>query len=254
MYDQVETYIKTIDWDKRLQREIPQLKENINHLYSESPLNILDIGCGPGKHLLHLAKEYPQHNFYGFDINAGFIQYAKDHSQKQQNLHFFEIDFWESDFSQFPKFNFIYSLGNSLMLIWGVHGPRPLFYQIGKLMEPTSVLFFQILNSEKPRDGYKISKIMESTEGLEYFTMKRFNPDLKAKMMNVEFLTLFKKKNETKFSIEKNLSTWVLVSSHDLDKILRNLGFEEINFWENYAKSPLNPDSSDSLLCCANRN
>ena len=254
MYEKVETYIKTIDWDKRLQREIPLLKESIDHLSSESPLNILDIGCGPGKHLMHLAKEYPQHYFYGFDKNTGFIQYALDHRQKsQQNLHFFDLDFWKSDFSQFPKFDFIYSLGNSLMLIWGENGPKLLFTQIENMMKPTCALFFQILNSEKPRDGYKISKIMESTEGLEYFTMKRFDPDLKAKMMNVEFLTLFKKKNETKYSIEKNLSAWVLVSRQDLEEILRNLGFEEINFWENYTKSPLNPDSSDSLLGCGKR-
>ena len=139
------------------------------------------------------------------------------------------------------------------MLIWGENGPKLLFTQIENMMKPTCALFFQILNSEKPRDGYKISKIMESTEGLEYFTMKRFDPDLKMKIMKVEFLTLFKKKTETRYSIEKNISAWVLVSRLALEEILRNLGFEEITFWENYTKAPFKSDSSDSLLCCANR-
>lgn len=79
MYQNIEIYLKIIDWDKWLQREIPVLEEILNSIRSNKPkksLKILDIGCGPGIHLLELAKKYPDHNFYGIDHDSDMIQYA----------------------------------------------------------------------------------------------------------------------------------------------------------------------------------
>ncbi|MHA1475666.1 MAG: hypothetical protein ACTSQ5_10820 [Promethearchaeota archaeon] len=77
MYQNIEIYLKIIDWDKRLQREIPVLKEIINSITSnksKKPLKILDIGCGPGIHLLELAKSYPAIHFGGFSFRFIFNQ------------------------------------------------------------------------------------------------------------------------------------------------------------------------------------
>src|SRR5687767_15193431 len=39
---------------------------------TNSPLRILDIGCGPG----YLSQYFPTSEYLGFDINAKYVQYA----------------------------------------------------------------------------------------------------------------------------------------------------------------------------------
>lgn len=67
----------------------------------EVPTNsrILDIGCGPGRHSLELARR--GYNTVGVDISSGFIDYANKIATIQKlNSNFFVADARELNFNQ----------------------------------------------------------------------------------------------------------------------------------------------------------
>ena len=257
MYQNIEIYLKIIDWDKRLQREIPVLQEIINSISSKNPkktLKILDIGCGPGIHLLELAKNYPDCNFFGIDHDFNMIQYAIEESKPEaHHLQYISGDVLSDSFLENNNFDFIFSLGNSLTLIWGKSSIESLLRKISENLNKNGALFFQILNGDNPRKGYKKSKIIQISNNKEVFTMKRFEPDLEQNILKVEFISFIKKLEDKNYEHQVKSSVWQLISTKDLEKILQKNEFSDIIFWENYSKAPLQPKTSDSLLCVAKK-
>ena len=73
--------------------------------------NVLDVGCGIGGTVVHLAKKYPNIKFIGVDIVPGHIEMAKQLAKDNQvnNAKFFNQDFSNMGFSR-STFDIIYAL------------------------------------------------------------------------------------------------------------------------------------------------
>jgi SAM-dependent methyltransferase len=255
MYENIETYLKTIEWDKRLAREIPVLKDIIDSIANKDILKILDVGCGPGKHLYELAQIFSKHEFLGIDISSEMISYARNQTKSQDLL----IKYMEGDLttdSSFlgDKYDFIFSTGNSLALIWGQSTPKTVLGVLSDKITDGGCLFFQILNNDKPRQGYMTSKVIQKSDKSETFTLKRFEPDFSKQVMNIEFVSLTKSASGTKFIPEMTKNSFPLIPSSEIRSILVLNGFSDIQFWENYSFETFNPIESDSLLCLARKN
>ncbi len=69
-------------------------------------LNILDIGCGPAE----IIEEFPNSNYYGYDIDKRSINYAKK-KYPNKNFHFFCKKFKKDEASKLPKFDFVILFG-----------------------------------------------------------------------------------------------------------------------------------------------
>lgn len=254
MFKSSDTYINIIDWNARLKREIPVLKEIIDSLDGSRSLKILDIGCGPGMHLNNLVQNYTKFKFLGLDLNSEFIEYARNSIPSNlQQIEFKILDFLEGDLSSLGRFDFIYSLGNSLMLIWGDFGADSVFSRISHLTNSNGYLFFQILNSDKPRNGYKTSKIYQTEDKVEYFTVKRFDPEEDGSYMNIEFITFYKTLSESKYNLEMHKNRWKMLSLGQLKEILTQNSFKIVEIWQNYKKEDFKPDQADSLLLLAKK-
>jgi SAM-dependent methyltransferase len=59
-----------------------------NHPRWNQAQHILDIGCGPGDHIFHISKYYPDKFYTGIDINEAFIDIAKELNQSSKNCYF----------------------------------------------------------------------------------------------------------------------------------------------------------------------
>ncbi len=57
---------------------IPGVKERL-----EEGINVLDVGCGSGFALVHMAKEYPNSRFTGYDISEEAINRGNTHAAEQ---------------------------------------------------------------------------------------------------------------------------------------------------------------------------
>ena len=80
----VTAYISSIDWDKRLEREIPFLTEQ----FSGSDHCLLDVACGPGFHAIALSRVFSQ--VIGLDLSVEMIRNAQEHahpSSLEQSPH-----------------------------------------------------------------------------------------------------------------------------------------------------------------------
>ena len=62
---------------------------------------LADVGCGDGKLILELAKGYPEKHFYGYDLSARGINFAKAYSHGLSNVEFHNEDFSKSSINTF---------------------------------------------------------------------------------------------------------------------------------------------------------
>lgn len=55
-----EIYLHTINWNKRLKREIPFLSNILSNVINtyDTPRNILDLGCGPAQYINILSNKF----------------------------------------------------------------------------------------------------------------------------------------------------------------------------------------------------
>jgi ubiquinone/menaquinone biosynthesis C-methylase UbiE len=63
-------------------------------------IRVLDVGCGRGYALLHLAQEFPASHFVGYDLNESAIEHARDQAEE---LGLKNITFEVRDLSRFDR-------------------------------------------------------------------------------------------------------------------------------------------------------
>lgn len=81
---------------------IPGLREQL-----EAGIDMLDVGCGRGRALLALARQFPRSRFTGLDFSTEAIAYAEKQAQLDgvTNLHYVRADAAAMEFDQ--AFDFI---------------------------------------------------------------------------------------------------------------------------------------------------
>ncbi|MHA1791097.1 MAG: class I SAM-dependent methyltransferase [Promethearchaeota archaeon] len=256
MNEDALVYFKTINWSARMSRELPVLKEIISMLAPRESISVLDLGCGPGLHLIELKKFFPNIEFVGADNDAGMLEIGAHEAEKQGvDVSFLVKDLVnEPDYSLKGKFDFVYSLGNTLNLIINQKKIEDVMSAIGDLIKDDGVFFFQILNNSKPRDGYVISKVIRNDEETkEYFTVKRFEPRLENNEMQVEFLSFTRELKDDKLEFKITKASWLLYSFPQIVSALKIAGFSRFQAWANYSKDKFIEDCSGNLLLLATR-
>ena len=56
------------------------------------PNSIIDIGCGYGRYLKVISKNFPNIRLVGVDISSSQIEYAREYCKDYPNIELFEID------------------------------------------------------------------------------------------------------------------------------------------------------------------
>lgn len=65
---------------------------------SEKPLKVVDLGCGSGSLIIPLAKEFPQHEFYGYDWDVVPYSIASFRARHIKNVQLFCEDFTTAEY------------------------------------------------------------------------------------------------------------------------------------------------------------
>jgi SAM-dependent methyltransferase len=97
-------YYNLLYKDKNYQEEYNYIRDLITEHCNNNNKNILDIGCGTGKHLSFFKKD--GYAVYGIDVSENMISEAKKHLQQEDNL----ICCKASEFKFKKKFDVIISL------------------------------------------------------------------------------------------------------------------------------------------------
>jgi SAM-dependent methyltransferase len=72
---------------------------------------ILDIGCGTGGYINHLDRYCKNYEYYGFDGEAVYIDYAKWAFGHRPNLHFYHKILTEESVKDFDGFDIVIATG-----------------------------------------------------------------------------------------------------------------------------------------------
>lgn len=65
---------------------------------SEKPLKVVDLGCGSGSLIIPLAKEFPQHEFCGYDWDVVPFSIASFRARHIKNVQLFCEDFTKAGY------------------------------------------------------------------------------------------------------------------------------------------------------------
>ena len=251
--ERVKNYVKSVNWSKRLDKEMPFL---VDHFKSHNFTEILDFGCGPGIHATHMAKTHENFRITGFDIDENMLAYANEQlkSENLPNLTFVQGDFLIDSLEPMKeKVDVLYTLGNALMILWSNTDTNliEIFKKLSYFIKPGGGLFFQILNSDNPRDGHIVSRITKDADGLNQIFIKHFMA-LENNLYST-FSTLKWGEDESDIKVtESRKGCLKLVPLEQLKSYMQEAGFKDFIFYEDYDGKPLQADS-DALMCFATK-
>jgi len=119
--------------------------------------NILDLGCGSGRHLVYLAKH--GFNVYGFDISEHGIRIAKDWLKEEKLNANLKIG------SIYKKFPYRDSFFDAVICVQTIHHSRlkniqKAIKEIERVLKPNGLLFVTVPKS-KGKTYSKKNKLIE---------------------------------------------------------------------------------------------
>jgi 2-polyprenyl-3-methyl-5-hydroxy-6-metoxy-1,4-benzoquinol methylase len=225
-------YDNSIDWESRLNREMPFLLSLIEN--KEKP-HVLDMACGSGRHSVFLAAYGAE--VIGIDSSKSMIQAAKNHAKEHGvSPKFIIVDMEKIRDRVEGPFDLIICLGNSLALVHDIDALRQVVKDAFQMLRDGGSFVVQVLNFEEIH-----------WSGFRNFPMKT------GKLSNGEEITFARLFEHTDYpfsstlvmsAFRKQKGEWisevstqkVLNLKHDkMKSILQEAGFSFIEFYSDFA-------------------
>ncbi|KAI8998233.1 hypothetical protein BC832DRAFT_517822, partial [Gaertneriomyces semiglobifer] len=120
------------------------------------PARILDLCCGQGRHILHLAQKYPHISFHGHDQSSFLIQLAQHRSAAQHATN--NTVFTVGDCRSIPylenSFDLVMVMGNSFGYFSDEDGDKIVLKEIMRVLAPGGRVILDLTDGEYMRDYY----------------------------------------------------------------------------------------------------
>lgn len=230
-------YDLLINWEKRLEYEIPFLVEV---LFQDPRIkNVLEVGCGTGQHIKALSHLNVQ--ITGIDIDKSMIEQAKENNPNKQ---FICQDFMS--FQSDKKYDAIYSLGNSIGLIASKNSYEEIIKKFSELLIPTGLFVFQLLNTEKDRNNWSAPRAIRKSEG-EYIFLRGFTTT--QNHIHPEILTLFRESGKSEWILNSTgKSSIPRISSKGMSTLLEQNSFKVLKIFGDYRKNNFSNTNSQDMI------
>ena len=230
-----KTLAKTIDWEKRLNNEMPFILSLIRNTGGKQ---ICDLGGGTGRHSLYLQQK--GYNVTLVDPDTESLEEAKKIGVEKVIC---------ASFSDFNKnvsgLDFILCIGNGLASL--PQNEFPAFIQnCHRVLHKKGALFIQILNFDfiQSQEYFVISsKVYENILFLRFI-----EPFDKEKMI---FHLVMTDLNSQETVIEKR--NFNVYFADSISEMLLNNGFKKVNFYADFKGTPYNKDSGRDTIFCATK-
>jgi len=233
------------DWPKRLALEMPFLEKTLR---ARSALRVLDTACGTGWHSLALAQK--GYTATGCDASPAMIERARKNAGESR----LSVSFQVADFSQLENipgtFDALLCLGNSLPHVLSEPALRRTFRQMKSKIKPGGAMILHNLNYDL---RWKKQPRFFAAEGNAELLVWRFAD------YGTEFITfhtaLFEShvSGSPRWSVKVNGTLQKPWQSGDLDQVLKEEGFQNIEHFGGLDGSAYTPDQSGDLVIVASR-
>ncbi|MFW9965634.1 MAG: class I SAM-dependent methyltransferase [Candidatus Thorarchaeota archaeon] len=242
-------YDNSIDWESRLNRELPFLQMYMNEFKAD---RVLDMACGSGRHAVALGSL--GFHVVGFDHSEGMIDAARKHAKNAGVMVEFHIsDMQGFSFKVDGPFDVVLCLGNSLALLPSFEALQDVIEAVYEVLSPSGSFIFQVLNFEEILiSGFRFFPIKGGKTSVgEDVVFSRFY-EHSDRSWSTLVATSFVKKGrdwETAISTQRALHT----NLNALKNILTKTGFENLEFFSDYHKNEFEPKKSRNLVVSARR-
>ena len=230
-----ESIAKVYDYIFPKNRKQLEFIESIEKI--ENKEKILDIGCATGN-LTELLGERTE-NVIGIDLDRELIKEAKLKNPRLifENMNMLEIDksFEENNFAR------IVSFGNTLVHLDNIGEIKVFFEKVYKLLKKEGYFIVQIINYDRVIDKNIKSLPTIDNEKIEF--IRDYNYHFNTG--KVDFITKLTIKEE-KIEIKNNIKL-LAIRKNEIEKILLDLKFKNIEFYGSFIGEKLS-ENSEALI------
>ncbi len=243
-------YDQSIDWEQRLQRELPFINSLIK---DQTKARILDLACGSGRHAVALAQR--GYDVIGLDISSEMIAAATRHAEKNKvRVQFHTADMQNAKTTVTSPFDLILCLGNSLALLPSIDALRKALQGVKSLLSKDGIFVSQTLNFEEIRTThfrFFPLKAGVTTAGNEVI-FARFFEGLSNKITTTMVFSAFVK-TETGWKTKTREQPVLQLSQAHLNQLLRAVGFKRLQYYADYQQTQFSPSTSRNLVFLAQK-
>ena len=227
-------YDESIDWERRLAREIPFI---VSRLGNPKGKRVLDLACGTGRHAAALAQKGA--TVVGIDNSEGMLSRAKEHASSMGVTPKFILgEMGEFQTLATDVFDLVLCLGNSLALLNSFNAVGEVIAAIHKSLVNDGIFIAQVLNFEEiHRTGFRFfpQKGGRMRSGEEVVFSRFYDHTDPPTSSNLVMTAQIQKDGEwtSLISIQKvlNLNSDLMIRS------LAQAGFQETRFYSDYSES-----------------
>ncbi len=206
--------------------------------------SILDIGCATGNLTFELSKCV--NDITGFDLDEEMINYANcSYPDPEKHLRFVCDNMLniENYFSS-DTLDAVISFGNTIVHLGSEREFEALFSKIRTVLKPSGQLLFQIINYDRIlKNNIKGLPTIEN----DYIKFERRYKPLGENLIEFQTDLTIKKTGVVKH----NSVTLFALQSDDVEKMLKENGFDNISFYGSFKKAPFNDDSVPLVIAAS---
>lgn len=173
LLDSARWYDRSINWDARLARELPVLREVFG---PPGVGGILDAGCGTGRQAVALAEL--GYGITGFDASGPMLTVAREHALAKG----IDLQWVAGTYEELPRkvgggFDGAYCLANALAAAGTAKAVKAAVQNFAAVLREGGRLFIQILNFGPMREEHPCLRgpRVVSHDGIEYVSTRLFH-------------------------------------------------------------------------------
>jgi SAM-dependent methyltransferase len=239
-------YDLSIDWEARIEREIPVLRDIMG---PPGKHGLLDAGCGTGRQATALALV--GYRMTGLDASPAMLEAAAAHAAEAGANVTWVHGFFESIADATPgPFDGIYCIGNSLATAGTAESVQCALRSFAQVLRPGGRVFVQVLNFDAMRrqPPCVLGPRVTHHDGVEYLSFRVFH--LEAETAQVVSITAWK---DQQWHQESAGGTLYPMGHAQLRTWFGQAGFEVDACYSDYARKPYNPGRQGDLIVVATR-
>jgi cyclopropane fatty-acyl-phospholipid synthase-like methyltransferase len=213
----------------------PQNKAQLDFIENISPIkdneNILDVGAATGSLSSLLFSK--SKNIFAIDLNNDLLKIA---NSKYPDINFIYLDMLKIDsFFKSKKFDKIVSFGNTIVHLSTKDDIYDFFQKSFNLLKNNGYFICQIINYDRILDNNISALPTIENDKIKFIRNYVINNDI------INFNTILEIKETNK--IIENSIPLIPIRKNEINNMLINAGFKNINYYSSFKGEKFSPDS-----------
>ncbi len=238
-------YDRFVDWEGRLAHEMPFFEKV---LAEHGVRRVLDVACGTGQHAIALAKR--GYEVLGVDVSEGMVAQARQNATAAGvKVTFLQAGFGELLGLVEQSYDVVLCLGNSLPSLLSANSLKDALADMAVVLVPGGLLIVQNLNYDRiwpKRERFMpLQTHRQGDEEWLFFRLMDFHNE------TLTFNMVILHKNGGVWSYGAEATELRPIFKEDLERLLKQTGFADLDFYGDYGFSPYQRDTSGDLIAVA---